>query len=245
MVNYVDFLRDTLSYSTALLQVATVVFMLAGHIRKYAFVLIYCLLQLGTSMVEMTVTSRFGPRSRLFYHLFWTDEIGLDLVLFFILIVLTYRAMEGSPAQAAMGRMLGAVIAIVMALPFVLFKGAFVKTAWFDHMSQLLNFGAALLNLGLWTALLGSGKRDPQLLTVSAGFGVVATGVATSFGLRRLVHFPGAGSNSLAWMSANLVFVAAHLGGALILCWAFRPVGFFRNKTVRNLLCLSQTLPTE
>ena len=40
------------------------------------------------------------------------------------------------------------------------------------------------MNLGLWTALIGTKKRDPLLLTVSAGLGVAVTGAAIAFGLQ-------------------------------------------------------------
>jgi hypothetical protein len=207
-----------MAISIGVLQVGTVILLARGPARKYVFVLAYSCLQIITSLTEVVVAQKFGPGSKLYRLAFWTDELVLDVLLFFILILLTYRAMEGSPVQGAMARMLGAVALVVLALPFVLFRGAFLKTSWFDHTSQMLNFGAAILNLGLWTALLGSGKRDAQLLTVSAGFGILATGVAICFGLRRLVHGPG-----LAFTAANMLFVAAHLSGALILCWAFRP----------------------
>lgn len=230
-----EILFSPLAFTTALLQVATVVFLILGPTRKYAFVLGYLLLQLGTSVVEMTVNHKFGAGSKLYRNLFWTDEFTLDVVLFVILILLTDRAMEGSAARGRMRRVLGAVAAVVIVLPFVLYKGVFVRGAWFDHASQLLNFGAAILNLGLWTALLGSRKRDLQLLTVSAGFGIIATGAAISFGLRRLVSFHSAG-----WTVANLVFVLAYLTGCLILCWAFWNVKL----TVRNLSSLSEN-PTR
>jgi hypothetical protein len=232
----VEYVLNVLAVSLAVLQVGTVILLLLrGPVRKYAFVLAYCSLQVGTSLVEMLIERKFGRTGKLYAAAFWTDEIALDLLLFFILILLTYRAMEGSPAQKQMGRMLGAVTLIVMVLPFVLYKGApnvldlgsmtAVKTAWFDHTSQLLNFGAAILNLGLWGALVASRRKDTQLLTVSAGFGIVATGVAISFGMRRLIVAHGAAVRGGAlWESANLVFILAHLAGAAILCWAFRPV---------------------
>jgi hypothetical protein len=214
----VEYFLAGLAYSIDFLQLGSVVLLLCGPVQKYAFVLGYCSLQVCTSLLETVASRKFGRGSWQYRRAFWTDEIALDVLLFFILILLTYRAMEGSPARGAMGRMLGWVTLIVMVLPFVLFKGAFVKTPWFDHTSQLLNFGGAILNLGLWTALLSSRKKDLQLLTVSAGFGVVATGAAVCFGLRRLIGHDGA-------KAANLVFLLAHLAGALMLCWAFLPRG--------------------
>jgi hypothetical protein len=223
----VEYFNHALAVLIGLLQLGTVVFLCLGPVRKYAFVLAYCSVQLLTSLTEIWVENKFGSKSRYFSTAFWTDEIALDLLLFFILILLTYRAMEGSPARDGMRRGLAAVAVIVTALPFVLFKGPFDRPAWLNNTSQLLNFGAAILNLGLWTALLGSKKRDRQLLSVSAGFGIVATGVAISFGCRRLIHTHG-----LALMAADHVFVFAHLAGAAILCWAFYPV---RARATRGL----------
>jgi len=214
----VHFFIYALAFATGLAQLGTVAFLLAGPVRRYTFVLAYSLAQLITSLLEFVVVRRFGEISRQYKIMFWSDEIALDLLLFLILMLLTYRAMEGSPARRGMGRMLGAVTIAVMGLPFLLFKGTFVKMEWFDHTSQLLNFGAAILNLGLWTALLRSGRRDKTLLTVSAGFGIIATGAAVSFGLRLLVRGHGA-----ELYAVSQVFVAAQLVGAMILCWAFRP----------------------
>jgi hypothetical protein len=214
----VDYFLDAVGVSIGLLQLGTVILLMAGPARKYAFVLIYCLLQLGTSLAEFVVAHRFGTRARAYRVIFWTDEIVLDLLLFLILILLTYQAMEGSPVRGAMSKMLVAFSLIAVSLPFVIFKGAFVKSTWFDQTSQLLNFAAAILNLGLWMALLRARRRDSQYLAVSAGFGIVATGVAISFGPRHLIHTHGT-----AYLAANLMFMLAHLGGASILCWAFRP----------------------
>ncbi len=214
----VELFLDGLGVATGLAQLGTVVFILIGSVRRYAFVLTYCSLQLITSLLEVVVVRRFGPHSKQYSTVFWTDEIVVDLLLFLILILLTYRAMDGSLVRGPLRGMLGAATVIVTALPVLVFKGAFVKTAWFNHTSQLLNFAAAILNLGLWIVLLGSGKRDLKLLTVSAGFGIVATGSAISFGLRMLIHTSGIAHN---W--ANYTFVLAHLTGAMILCWAFRP----------------------
>jgi hypothetical protein len=227
----VEYFEHGIAFLVGLFQLGTVAFLCMGPVRRYGFVLAYCSIQLLTSLTEIWIMQMFGGKSKYFRIVFWSDEIALDLLLFFILILLTYRAMEGGPGREKMRRGLAVIAVIVMALPFVLFKGAFDKPAWFNNTSQLLNFGAALLNLGLWTALLGSKTKDRQLLAVSSAFGIVATGVAISFGFRRLIHHAGP-----ALAAADLVFVFAHLAGAGILCWAFRPVraGITRGVPVSN-----------
>jgi hypothetical protein len=100
----------------------------------------------------------------------------------------------------------------------VLFSARRFSTAWFDGTSQLLNFGGAIMNLGLWTALIGIKKRDPLLLTVSAGLGVAVTGAAIAFGLRRFTP-----PDSTAQQLADLFKTVTYLASVAIWCWAFRP----------------------
>ena len=82
---------------------------------------------------------------------------------------------------------------VALVLPFLLFpmfpKGpkAWPEASWFNSTSELLNFGAAIMNLVLWGVLIADRKRDPQLAVVSVGLGVVVTGAAISYGLRHLV----------------------------------------------------------
>src|SRR5690242_16963560 len=158
--------------TTIVLQAIVIFFLLRGPFRRYPVLLLYCVLQLATSLTEGYVLRAFGQASPIFRRLYWTDEVSLDLLLFLMVILLTYQALEGSTLRTGMGRLLGAVLVIVLVVPFVLFSARRFSSAWFDGTSQLLNFGGAIMNLGLWTALIGTKKRDPVLLTVSAGLGV-------------------------------------------------------------------------
>jgi hypothetical protein len=203
---------------TITIQAVVIVFLLRGPFRSYPVLLLYCVLQLATSLTEGYVLRVFGEFSAIFRRLYWTDEVTLDLLLFLMVIMLTYRALEASPMRAGMGRLLGAVVLIVLVVPFALFSARRFSTAWFDGTSQLLNFGAAIMNLGLWTALIGTKKRDPLLLTVSAGLGVAVTGAAIAFGLRRFTP-PASTPQNLA----NLFKIVTYLVSVAIWCWAFRP----------------------
>jgi hypothetical protein len=200
------------------IQAAVIVFLLRGSFRRYPLLLVYCVLQLAVTAVEEYVYRVFGLASAVYTKLYWTDEVIMDLLLFLMVITLTYQALEGSPLRAGMGRLLAAVVAIVLIVPFVLFSARRFSNPWFDGTSQLLNFGGAIMNLGLWTALLGTKKRDPLLLTVSAGLGVGVTGAAIAFGLRRFTP-PESTSQQLA----DLLKTITYLASVAIWCWAFRP----------------------
>ncbi len=199
------------------IQAVLIVFLLRGSFRRYPLLLVYCVLQLAATISEEYVFRVHG-QTNFFRRLYWTDEITLDLLLFLMVITLIYRAVEGSPVRIAMGRLLGAVVAIVLVVPFVLFSARRFSTAWFDGTSQMLNFGAAIMNLGLWTALIGTKKRDPLLLTVSAGLGVAVTGAAIAYGLRRFTP-----PTSTPQQLANLFKTLTYLASVAIWCWAFRP----------------------
>jgi hypothetical protein len=203
---------------TIAIQAVVIVFLLRGPFRRYPVLLLYCILQLAASLTEGYVLRVFGDASPVFGRLYWTDEVILDLLLFLMVIMLTYRALEASPLRAAMGRLLGAVVVIVLVVPFVLFNARRFSTPWFDGTSQLLNFGAAIMNLGLWTALIGTKKRDPLLLSVSAGLGVAVTGAAIAFGLRRFTPI-----QSTPQQLADLFKTITYLTSVAIWCWAFRP----------------------
>jgi hypothetical protein len=215
----VNQLSMVLEAGSIIIQAALIFFLLRGSsFRRYPLLLVYCVLQLAATVTEEYVYRTFGDGNTLFRTLYWTDEMSLDLMLFLMVITLTYKALEGSPLRVGMGRLLGGVFAIVLVVPFVLFTARRFGRAWFDSTSQLLNFGAAIMNLGLWTALIGTKKRDPLLLTVSAGLGVAVTGAAIAFGLRR--YAPPRGT---AQELANLLKTLTYLVSVAIWCWAFRP----------------------
>ncbi len=99
------------------------------------------------------------------------------------------------------------------------FPAWYPKAAWFNSTSQLLNFGAAIMNVSpVRGALIQAKKRDPQILAVSIGLGILVTGTAISYGLR---HFAPSGELTAAF---NLFINLSQLAATLIWCRAFWPV---------------------
>lgn len=196
-------------------QLGLIIALLQGPVRKYLIILLYCVTRLVLLMAEGLVIRVAGPGSLLYSKLYWTDEVALDLLLFQTVIVLTFQSLEGSPLRASLGKVLATAVTAAVALPFLLFKQPYWGSRWLDHTSQLLNFGGALMNLVLWTALLASKRRDPQLLTVSAGLGVAVTGAAISWGVRLLIP-------RSRW-AADMLLGVTHVAGVFIWWWAFRP----------------------
>lgn len=200
------------------LQIALLLFLLPGGFRKFPLLLLYSVIQLLADVAEVVVSHQFGLGSVVYAKLYWSDEVLLDLLLFLMVIVFTYQALEGSPLRPKVGRFLAAVVLIAVAAPFlVYYHRTLFSTRWFNGVSQWLNFGGAIMNLGLWTALLSNKKRDPQLVMVSIGLGLAVTGAALYFGLRQFM------TRTDLRPFADLVGVLTHLLGVSVWCWAFRP----------------------
>jgi hypothetical protein len=205
---------NALELGNLILQVLVVALLLRGSYIRYPILLIYCLTELLTAGAEYWI-SNYGSHE-LYVKLYYADEVIVDLLLFLMVITLTYRAMEGNPMRVTAGRALGFITLVVLALPFLLFHQSIGDAAaFFDGAGEVLNFGAAIMNLVLWTALLGATRRDAQLLTVCAGLGLQVTAQAIGFGVRHLLPVRH------RWMP-DLFMIMAHLVSVYIWCRAFR-----------------------
>ena len=213
-----ELFSDVIIVTGVVLQLALLVLLALGPLRRYFLIFAYCLAQTAQILVDAWVLRQFGQTSREYRIAFWTDAIVVDILLFLLVVALTYRAMEDNPLRGKMTRLLIVLSIIIFSLPFVVLSGPLSYTRWLNGAEQILNFGAAIMNLGLWTALLGSKKRDPQLLTITAGLGVRVAAVAVMLGLRNLTA-QGGNAREIADIAARLSFI----GGTLIWCWAFRP----------------------
>lgn len=198
-------------------------FLLRGAFRQYPLLLAYCGTQLVIVIGEGLAFRTAGWKSALYRHVYWTGDLLHDLMLFLLVISLTYKTVEGGPVLHTVGRMLKIIVAAALALPFVIFHPYFTSR-WFGHTSQLLSLGAAFMNLLLWTAIIGTKKRDFQLLMVSAGLGIAVTGLAVYYGMWQFMT-----SDAVHWLP-DLFNGVTHVAGIAIWCWAFRPA--FGRRTV-------------
>ena len=197
--------------------------LLLGPVRRFWVVLIYVGWAL-TSTVGLTIADVVysAPDQRLLYeHLYWTNEVVLDVLLFLVVIDLTYKATPEGPHRKKVARLLAGVAVAALVLPVLLFHPTFTPwptVQWFNSTAEVLNFGAEIMNLVLWGALIASRRRDPQLLKVSVGLGLVVTAAAISYGLRRFIPVEG-----VLRPLPNLFLMISQPAGWSILCWAFWP----------------------
>jgi len=175
---------------------------------------------LGTFGMTLFDLYRTSAQRPLYSHLYWTDEIIHDLLLFVVVIALAHQAAPPGPLRRKIDRLLMVAAIGVVALLFFVFHLRF--TPWptsksFNSMAETLNFGAAIMNVALWGALVASRDRDPQLLKVSAGLGIRVSGMAMFYGVRHL--FPPGDSPFIP----NVLLILVQLAGSAVLCLAFWP----------------------
>jgi hypothetical protein len=110
----------------------------------------------------------------------------------------------------------------VLILPFVLYHNRPIfGSHWFNGATQVINFGAAILTLVLWGALIASRERDPQLMMVCAGLGITVAGAAFAWGVRQLALGDTNAAVNVRDI-ADFFAVLTYLGGLALWCWAFR-----------------------
>jgi hypothetical protein len=229
VTRFYDVLAPVLGIGCGIALLLLVVFLLIGPTRKFWIVLLYVSWELfatigltladlrlhGTTQVDVAHATE---ASRLYAKLYWTSDVIDDLLRFVLVTVLIYKVVGSS--KPLIGRVLSGVVLAMIVLPFILFHSTFdsyPKAAWFNSTSQLLSFGAAIMNFMLWGALIQSRKHDPQILAVTIGLGILVTGTSVSYGLR---HFAPPGGFTAVF---NLFLNLTQLAAWLIWCWAFWP----------------------
>jgi len=221
---------DALSIGNALVLLSVLILLLRGPFQKFWIVLAYVAWELlATAALTIFDVLYSGPAQvnniahadavKWYARLYWSNDLIVDLFRFLLVIRLIYRASSGGAGRLPIGRLLAGILAVTLVLPFLLFPTTFTpwpKASWFNSTSELLNFGAAIVNLGLWAALLANRQRDRQFVAVSIRIGVLVTGTAFSYGLR---HFISPENRSIPDLFLMLVQLAAWT----VWCQAFWP----------------------
>jgi hypothetical protein len=207
-----------------LVQGLLLVLLLRGPFRKFIIFTFYVLGAFAADVSEWIAYYRLGWQSPAYRRLYWMDHVTVNLLLFLVVIVFTYAALDGNPRRLKAAKALGVIVAVTVALPFAMLHNHHNKTyelftsQWFNHANQIWNFGAAIMDLVLWAALLLNRRRDPQLVGLSIGVGIATASAAIAWGVRQWL------SEAHRWPVDSLM-VAINLTCLLLWCWVFRPWG--------------------
>jgi hypothetical protein len=218
------FLSEIPYILAVLLELILLFLLLRGPFRKYPLFLLYIVGQFMASTAVEIAYYLVGFKSGTYRTVYWRAEVTEDMLLFLVVIGCIYEALRGSPLRPKAAKVLGLVVLVTLALPFTMLhhmnhhsrQYGFFTSQWFNLASQIWNFGAAIMNLVLWTALLSNRRRDPQLVTLSIGVGLATASAAVAWGARQWL------AESHRW-PVDIFRTVAYLASILLWCWAFRP----------------------
>ena len=217
-----NFFSQVLYASETAFQCVLLFLVLRGPFKKYTVFAVFVLGAAASDVAENIAYYRLGKGSPAYRQLYWTDHVTQALLLFLVVISFTYAALHDSPSRAKAAKALGVIVVLTAAFPFTLLRNhysprhGFFTSQWFNHASQIWSFGAAIMNLVLWTALLSNRRRDPQLVSLSIGVGIATTSAAIGWGARQWL------SEAYRWPVDSFMSVT-HVTSVLVWCWVFWP----------------------
>jgi hypothetical protein len=219
------------------LDILVIAALLRGGYRRFPFLLMYVVVDLLTSVVELRpVAALFSlatpDAQKVWDSIYWWNERILQVLVFLIVISLVY----GASMHLRLRRtLLLALVSIIVAFAAVTFAAHFdpgVRTrVWMTGWTRDLNFGASILDLGLWLVLISRREKDTTILMVAAGLGIQFTGGAIGQAFRGM-------SRTEAIVMGDLMYLT-NLACLYIWWQAFRQ----RPKRHRPPTAVNTTLP--
>jgi hypothetical protein len=184
--------------------------LLRGDYRRYPFVFLYAVVDLLTTVLEiqpsMAYSSGTPEATRRWAQMFWFNERIMQVLVFVLVISLVYRATKHLRPRRSLltGTICGTLL--VAAISFwVHYYDPNLAVGRYRYMTPWtrdLNFCAAVLDLGLWALLIGSRKKDYQLLLVTGALGIQFAGGAIGQSLRDMSPGIVAAASDLAMVTS-------------------------------------------
>jgi len=193
-----QFAYDLCAYTAGLvLDVLVIAALLRNGYRRFPFVLIYLIVDLLTSVIEIPQTlslKAVQTREALIFFMrvyYWNERIIHVLVFLIVIGMIAGTLGEGRRRRGALAILIGGTLLFAAITFAVHFDAKTPLVRWIVPWTRDLNFGAAILDMGLWAALMGRREKDIRILMVAAGLGIQFTGGAIGYAIRGMSN-PGA-----------------------------------------------------
>lgn len=195
------------------LEILIIAVMLRGGYRRFPFIFLYSVVDLLATIVELPSAVdyvRGRASSTTLASLYWMDETLLQLLIYLAVMSLIYEATAKLQSRRILRTCLILGAPVIAGTSFLLhyhpaLNFGSLMTPWLRD----LNFCSAVLDLALWTLLLGSRNRDRQILLLSGALGIQFSGVAIGESIQQLAiqsrSRPISLTGSLIVMLANLL----------------------------------------
>jgi hypothetical protein len=177
------------------LEVLIIAAMLTGGYKQYPFVFAYVLGDLLTTVVEIRPSLGYGSRTREAVHefllIYWVDERIMQTLMFLVVISLIYVAARGQKPRGTVMLVVISGTIVFSGVSFLIHYSSHRYIGqWMTPWTRDLNFGAALLDFGLWGRLISQPNRDYRVLMLSGALGIQFTGQAIGHAIRSVSPSP-------------------------------------------------------
>jgi hypothetical protein len=201
--------------------------LLRGAYRRFPFVFAFAIVLLVTTLVEIPANVNYAlhpsdPQiSKHFAKIYWIDQGILWVIILAVVISLIDQAATRVRSRRLVraGLIVGALL--FAGISFALHYQATLKYFgfWMAPWTRDLSFGSAILDLGLWTLLISSGRGDLRLLLISGGLGLQFAGEAIGAALQQLsIAHQGSSLN----LAGSIITMLAGLAFLYVWCRTFR-----------------------
>jgi hypothetical protein len=189
------------------LELAIMVVLLRGQWKRYPFVFAYLIGEFLITVLEIEPSLGYAKATdaerHAFAQLYWVNERILHVLLFLLVISLVYRATAHlGPRRTLLLLVLAGTLLFAGITLLIEFDPRLRPGKWMTPWTRDMNFFAAILDIGLWGALIGARQKDYKLLMISGALGIQVTGEAIGQAVRQM---------------SNSSLVAALTGGFIIL----------------------------
>ena len=209
------------------LQFLLVAALLRGAYRQFPLVFVYATVNLITTLIEIpaNVNSVLHPADKsilkYFADVYWINEGILQALMLAVVISLIDQATTRvrSRRMVRAGLIAGAVLFVGISFAAHYEPHAKFFGYWMTPLTRDVNFGTAILDLGLWTLLISSRRGDRRLLLISGALGMQFAGEAIGEAVRSLSI-----AQTVSWMSkmGSVITMLADLSCLYVLWRTFR-----------------------
>ena len=215
------------------LQLMVIAALVRGAWRQYLLLFVYSITAFLIAVAEIpSYLAKYSGQADAQSALskwYWYDDVILETLLYTVVIALIYRATERMQPRALIRTLLTAAALIFAGVSlYVHYSPTLGRGEWMNPWTRDLSFCSMVLDLALWTFLISSKKKDPQLLLVSGGLGIQFAGSAIGDAIQDLAakayHAHQFSTGVVTVMSRSGAIFSTLTGFACLFIWwhAFR-----------------------
>ena len=200
--------------------------LLRGGYKKFPLVFVYSILNFLATVVEFPSAVAYYYRGvvdagKTSAGYWWNNEAVFQVLNYLVVMSLIYQATAELRSRRILRVSLFAGAILFAGVTFFVHYNPTILTGlWMTPWTRDLNLCSAVLDVALWSLLIGRKEKDERMLLLSGGMGVQFTGEAIGGSLRQLAQKDRSYALSL---TGGVIMMLSNL--MLLFVWwqAFRP----------------------